>query len=90
MSFAKEQGAGFKDIQTFTQELLAKQAWRIINHQDSLFASVFKSRYFHQSDFLMAVMGSRPSYAWRSIQFGKELLIQGLRKQLGNGKTILV
>ncbi|KAF8110671.1 hypothetical protein N665_0080s0006 [Sinapis alba] len=33
-------------------------------------------------------MGSRPLYAWRSIQFGKELLIQGLRKQLGNGRTI--
>ncbi|KAG2313170.1 hypothetical protein Bca52824_024727 [Brassica carinata] len=42
------------------------------------------------SEFLTAKIGARPSYAWRSIQFGKELLIQGLRKHIGNGKTVSV
>lgn len=69
---------------------MAKQAWRILNFPDSLFARLFKSRYFENGNFLTAKNGPRPSYAWRSIQFGKELLRQGLRKHIGNGKTVSV
>ncbi|XP_048605541.1 uncharacterized protein LOC106393034 [Brassica napus] len=91
LCLVKEQGGlGFKDLQSFNQALLAKQAWRILNHPESLFARFFKSRYFENSDFLNAKNGSRPSYGWRSIQFGKELLFQGLRKHLGNGTTVSV
>ena len=91
LSLAKEQGGlGFKDIQSFNQSLLAKQAWRILNEPESLFAKVFKSRYFPSSEFLAASNGPRPSYAWRSIQFGKELLVMGIKKKIGNGKTVSV
>lgn len=91
LSLAKEQGGlGFKDLQSFNQALLAKQAWRILNDPGSLFASVFKSRYFPHGEFLSAKNGPRPSYAWRSIQFGKELLILGITKKIGNGRTVSV
>ncbi|KAG7588745.1 Reverse transcriptase domain [Arabidopsis suecica] len=73
-------GIGFKDLQCFNQALLAKQAWRLFNEKESLFSQIFKSRYFLNSDFLHAPYGTRPSYAWRSILYGRELLTQGLKK----------
>ncbi|KAG7549361.1 Reverse transcriptase domain [Arabidopsis thaliana x Arabidopsis arenosa] len=80
-------GIGFKDLQCFNQALLAKQAWRLLNEKDSLFSQIFKSRYFLNSDFLNAPHGTRPSYAWRSILYGRELLVQGLKTVIGNGEA---
>lgn len=78
-------GIGFKDLQCFNQALLAKQAWRLLNDKDSLFAKIFKSRYYLNADFLDATHGTRPSYAWRSILYGRELLKSGLKRVIGNG-----
>lgn len=91
LALAKELGGlAFKDIQAFNQSLLAKQPWRLLDQPESLFARLFKSRYYDAGDFLSAKMGARPSYAWRSIPFGKDLLVQGLRKKIGNGESMHV
>ncbi|XP_010495271.1 PREDICTED: uncharacterized protein LOC104772340 [Camelina sativa] len=83
-------GLGFKDIQIFNQALLAKQASRILQDDNSLFALFFKSRYFEEGDFLSSDLGERPSYAWRSILHGRDLLKRGLRQMIGDGESVMV
>lgn len=40
-----------------------------------------------QSKFLQTVEGTMQSFGWKSILNGKELLLKGLKKKLGNGKS---
>ncbi|KAG7534826.1 Reverse transcriptase domain [Arabidopsis thaliana x Arabidopsis arenosa] len=83
-----EGGLGFKDIEAFNLALLGKQLWRMLTHKDSLLAKVYKSRYFRHSDPLSAPLGSRPSFAWKSIHAAQELIKQGARAVVGNGENI--
>jgi len=81
-------GMGFRDMELFNQALLAKQCWRLLTVPDSLCARVLKNRYFPNSSFWEASCTRNASYTWRSLNFGKKLLMNGIVWRVGNGKTI--
>ncbi|XP_030942097.1 uncharacterized protein LOC115967167 [Quercus lobata] len=89
MCALKEKGGlGFRDLKAFNLALLTKQGWRLQNNPHSLVHRVLKARYFPNTDFLHAELGTRPSYAWRSILSAQPVLKAGYRWQVGDGENI--
>ncbi|XP_010468701.1 PREDICTED: uncharacterized protein LOC104748809 [Camelina sativa] len=86
----KEGGLGFRNLAKFNDALLAKQAWRIIQYPNSLFAKVMKARYFPDNSVTDASAKKNQSYGWSSILVGLDLLKKGLRVAVGDGSTIRV
>lgn len=89
MCLAKKRGGlGFRDLSSFNQALVAKQSWRIIQAPESLIARVMKARYFRHSDIMEAQISSNPSYIWRSILWGRNVIHKGPRWRIGDGKQV--
>lgn len=84
----KEGGLRFKDIEHFNTALLEKQVWRIFQHLQCLMARVLKGRYFYYTNIVNAPNGYKPSYSWKSILQGRDLLKKGMRFFVRNGKAI--
>jgi hypothetical protein len=83
-------GMGFRDLALFNQALLAKQGWRLLTDPESLCSRVLKGRYFPDTDFWHAQKPRSSSYTWRSILHGRDLLVQGLRWGIGDGRTVKI
>uniref|UniRef100_A0A803P119 Uncharacterized protein n=1 Tax=Cannabis sativa TaxID=3483 RepID=A0A803P119_CANSA len=83
-----EGGLGFRNFIDFNQALLAKQAWRLVDNNDSLLYRTLYHRYFSRSTFLQARLGHNPSYTWRSILWGRDLWVKGLCWKVGTGSSI--
>ncbi|KAH9764612.1 putative reverse transcriptase/RNA-dependent DNA polymerase [Citrus sinensis] len=91
LSQAKQRGGlGFRDFASFNQALVAKQSWRIIQFPNSLVARVLQARYFKNGQFLNARLGSKPSFIWRSILWGRQVIHKGIRWRIGNGEQVEV
>ena len=79
---------GFRDLHRFNLAFLAKQGWRLLAQQTSLFFRVFQAKYFPRDSFFMTKLGSNPSFIWRSILAIRDLLRKGIRWKLGNGNSV--
>lgn len=91
ISQAKSRGGlGFRDFTSFNQAMVAKQGWRLLQFPNSLVLKVMQARYYWNSDFLRANIGSNPSFIWRSIIWGRQVIKKGMRWRIGNGKKISV
>ena len=88
MQIQAKRWMGFRNLLAFNLAMLAKQGWRLLSNPHSLVARIYKSKYFPHGDVLNSKLGSNPSYAWRSIFNGLEVIKRGTRWRVGNGKVI--
>ena len=82
-----EGGLGFKDLGRFNDAMLAKQVWRLLKDQSSLFYRVFKAKYFPRGSIFEASTATG-SYAWQSILKSRKVISLGMRWKIGNGRSI--
>jgi len=83
-------GLGFRDLKIFNQALLARQAWRLIEHPDSLCAKLLKAKYFPNGDLLDTAFPSQVSPTWKAIMHGLELLKKGATWRIGRGTDVKI
>ena len=81
-------GMGFHNFQAFNLAMLAKQGWRLLSNPDYLCAKILRARYHPSGDILNSKLGCSPSYTWRSIFKGLEVVRKGSRWRVGNGRLI--
>ena len=81
-----EGGMGFRDLALHNETLLAKQAWRLLQDQGSLFYKIFKPWFFPNCTIMEAVESSRVSCAWKSILHGRDVIKRGACWRIGNGR----
>ena len=81
---------GFLDLALHNDSLLAKQAWRLLEDQNSLFYKVFKPRFFPNCTIMEAPESSRGSYAWKSILQGRDVIKWVACWRIGDGQKVKV
>ena len=86
----KPKGYGFKDLSLFNDALLAKQAWRLLHDEPSLFYRVFKLKLFLDCSIMQAKVPSIASYAWKSIICGREVIRKGAQWRVGDGHSVRI
>jgi hypothetical protein len=72
----------------FQQGTFGKQSWRLLQNPDNLTTKILRGKYYPSGTILNARLGSKPSYAWRSIHGAIELLESGLIWRIGDGATV--
>ncbi|CAN1144884.1 Putative ribonuclease H protein At1g65750 [Linum perenne] len=80
-----EGGLGFKCFYDFNLAFVAKLAWRILTNPASLWVQLLKGLYFPNSDLLQVSRHHKSSWLWSGVMEGRKALLQGLRKNIGDG-----
>ena len=79
-------GLGFRNLQQFNATMLAKQLWRILTRPNLLVSRIVRGRYFRGSSIWKMNINAGDSWVWKSILSARELLEEGVRKRVGDGK----
>ncbi|XP_074333675.1 putative ribonuclease H protein At1g65750 isoform X1 [Apium graveolens] len=83
-------GLGLRELRDFNLSMLAKQGWRLLTESNPLVSAVMKAKYYPNSSFLDATIGSNPSFAWRSILAAIDVVKAGARRRIGNGRDTTI
>lgn len=83
-------GLGFRDFTSFDQALVAKQVCRLLQFPNSLVSKVLRARYYRNFDFLHANIGLKPSFVWRIVLWGRQVIKAGIRWRMENDYIVLV
>jgi len=86
----KEGGLSFKNLHTFNDAMLGKQAWEFMTEPHNIVTRLFKAKYFNKCDFLDSKIGHNPSYVWRNIWGAKRVVSEGYKWIIGLGIDICV
>ncbi|XP_027182377.1 uncharacterized protein LOC113780798 [Coffea eugenioides] len=81
-------GLGFRDLQQFNTAMLAKQLWRILTRPNLLVSRIVRGKYFRGSSFWEMNINAGDSWVWKSFLSARELLEEGVRLRVGDGKQI--
>ncbi|EOY00434.1 Retrotransposon protein, unclassified, putative [Theobroma cacao] len=84
------EGMGFRNTKNFNLAMPTKQGWRLQTQVPTLAYNFLKARYFPNVNFCEALIGSNPSYLWRSLRESQGLIKNGLIWRVGNGTNISV
>ena len=83
-------GMGFKDLALFNETLLAKQVWRLLHNQKSIFYRDFKTRFFPNYFILEAKDSNSRSYACKNILKRKDVLRCVFFGGVGSGALVKI
>ncbi|XVF12875.1 hypothetical protein REPUB_Repub08aG0157600 [Reevesia pubescens] len=81
-------GLGLRKARNYNLAMLAKVGWKLHNRTDSLWYSIFQSKYLHHDDFLNCGVKSNSSSTWKGLLQTRDGIRRGIRWQVGNGNTI--
>ncbi|XP_071913980.1 uncharacterized protein [Coffea arabica] len=81
-------GLSFRDLENFNLAFLAKQLWRILARPNLLVSKILKAKYFKGTSIWKMKGKQTDSWCWKSILSARSLLEEGMRKRVGDGKTI--
>ncbi|KAL4183481.1 hypothetical protein AMTRI_Chr11g155360 [Amborella trichopoda] len=79
-------GLGIRDIVDFNIAWMMKLAWSILTDPSSLFAQIFKHRYFRNSSIWETKYKRYSSYAWRGIRLRLSHLKDNVRWVIGDDR----
>ncbi|KAH9779368.1 reverse transcriptase domain-containing protein [Citrus sinensis] len=83
-------GIGFKRLHLFNVAMLGNQDWCLLTNPNALATRLFKARYFPTSSFVEALLGSNPSFFWRSILVAQPAILRGSRIQIRGGQQTII
>ena len=84
------EGLGITSTRHRNQAILMNQAWRLYSNLSSLWARVLEAKYFPHATLFTGPWTSKGSHIWITLSLGVELLLEGMRWVVGDGRTIRI